>query len=76
MASTTLGMLVGIRLIGMDGMAIMIHGIGIMPHGIRHGIMADGTTHGIMAATGVAIMAAIGAGITTTTLGTDQDGVV
>lgn len=78
MASTTHGMLVGIRHIGMLAMDTTPHGIGTIVHGIRHG-MADGTTHGTMVAIGVAIMVAtgvaIGAGITTTTLGTDRAGV-
>lgn len=70
MASTTHGMLVGIRHIGMLAMDTTTHGIGTIVHGIRHG-MADGTILGTMVAIGVAI----GAGITTTTLGTDQGGV-
>ena len=74
MVSMDLGMLVGIHLSGMADMDTTTHGtlgIGIMPVGIRHGIEV-GILHGIMVATGVAI----GDGITTTTHGTDQDGVV
>lgn len=66
-------MLVGIRLSGMADMDTTTHGtlgIGIMPVGIRLGI-AVGIRLGIMEA----IMVAIGDGMDTTTLGTDQDGV-
>ena len=69
MVSMDLGMLVGIHLSGMADMDTTTHGIlgvGIMPVGILHGIM-----EAIMVATGVAI----GDGMDTTTLGTDQDGV-
>lgn len=69
MVSMDLGMLVGIHLSGMADMDTTTHGtlgIGIMPVGILLGIM-----EAIMVATGVAI----GDGITTTTHGTDQDGV-
>ena len=77
MVSMDLGMQVGIRLSGMADMDTTTHGtlgIGIMPAGIRLGI-AVGIRHGIMVAIMVATGVAIGDGITTTTHGTDQDGV-
>ena len=86
MVSMDLGMLVGIRLSGMADMDTTTHGtlgIGIMPVGIRHGIavgirhgIAVGIRLGIMEAIMVATGVAIGDGMDTTTLGTDQDGVV
>ena len=78
MVSMDLGMLVGIHLSGMADMDTTTHGIlgiGIMPAGIRHGI-EDGILLGIMEAIMVATGVAIGDGMDTTTLGTDQDGVV
>lgn len=81
-----LGMQVGIRLSGMADMDTTTHGtlgIGIMPVGIRLGIavgirlgIAVGIRLGIMEAIMVATGVAIGDGMDTTTLGTDQDGVV
>ena len=73
-----LGMLVGIRLSGMEDMDTTTHGtpgIGIILAGIRLGI-AVGIRLGIMEAIMVATGVAIGDGMDTTTLGTDQDGVV
>lgn len=73
MVSMDLGMLVGIHLSGMadmDTTTLGTLGIGIMPVGIRLGIRL-GIMEAIMVATGVAI----GDGMDTTTLGTDQDGV-
>ena len=78
MVSMDLGMLVGIHLSGMADMDTTTHGtlgIGIMPAGIRLGI-AVGLRHGMMEAMMVATGVAIGDGMETTTLGTDQDGVV
>ena len=63
------------RMADMDTTTHGTLGIGIMPVGIRHGI-AVGIRLGIMEAIMVATGVAIGDGMDTTTLGTDQDGVV